>query len=397
MKNKKARRSNFLNHNYTNFTEHYIANEANYYGINSKSVLERHIWIYELHSQIQKRLKSRCILKGGACAQLYIPLWGQRCTEDLDLYTNLSHNKLKSELTQIVKELNSSKLQAKVYEYIPKSVILHGKTMPITTFIFKLPFIYKGSRKSIAPELKVDFLHIDIKKLDINSVNNSKVLGLNLNYSPICISAYSMIGGKLLTFAVNTIGIERFKKDKLYKNVYDLFYLINKYNDVESLKQIGDSLKKNIDIEFYIKGIETIDFEIVIEDILEELNFLSIDNLRDSYIGTSERFNDFQNNYIQYDIKNKLTLDQWGIMASHLFIWAYALKYYLINNDTSKINLIGDVLAEYEYYNRLNKNEKLKYLDDIIGKLEKVKKTLTYNFIEEPLRLIYLYFIYFKL
>ncbi|MEA4827805.1 MAG: nucleotidyl transferase AbiEii/AbiGii toxin family protein [Clostridium sp.] len=397
MKNKKAKRSNFFNHNYTNFTEHYIANEANYYGINSKSVLERHIWIYEIHSQIQKRLKDRCILKGGACAQLYIPLWEQRCTEDLDLYTNLSHNKLKSELSQIVKELNSSKLQSKIHEYIPRSVILHGKTMPITTFIFKLPFIYKESKKSITSELKVDFLHIDINKLDINSVNNSKVLGLDLKYSPICISAYSIIGGKLLTFAVNTIGIERFKKDKLYKNVYDLFYLINRYNDVESLKQIGDTLKKNIGVEFHIKGIKTIDFEIIIEDILEELHFLSIENLRDSYIGPSERFNDFQNNYIQYDIKSKLTFDQWGIMTSHLFMWVYALKYYLINDDTSKINLICDVLVEYEYYNRLNENERLKYLDDIIRKLKEEKKSLIYNLIEEPLRLIYLYFIYFKL
>ncbi|KYH28962.1 MULTISPECIES: nucleotidyl transferase AbiEii/AbiGii toxin family protein [Clostridium] len=390
MKKKRGKKSEFLNHDFHSFTEQRIGIVSKYFGIENKNILERHIWIYEVYSQIQKRLKNSCVLKGGACAQLYLPLEVQRCTEDLDIYTSLDPSKLKKELQFLAKDFNMSKIPVKIREYIPKSVRLYGKTMPITTIIINLPFIFKENRKRGSSELKIDFLYVDIKRLQKNFINNGEVLGLKLNYAPNCISLYSIIGAKLMVFAVNTIGIEGFKKDKLYKNIYDVYYLIENNNNIDTLKKVGDYIKHNIDIEFYVKGIEKVSLDNVLTDILKELYILSVEDIKEGYEGISKRVKKFEDNYIQKRISYKLTYDRWGIMASYIYIWVYALKKYIMNDECASLEDINHVFKEYEYYNTLSLKEQRDYLNNIINKL-RVRKDLRYDFVEEPLRLIYLH------
>ncbi len=397
MKKKKNSISNFLTHEYSSFTEHNIGNEANFYGISNKSILERHFWIYEFHSKLQQRLKDKFILKGGACAQLYLPLETQRCTEDLDLYTSLSPNKLRFEFSSLIKEFNIHKIQSKAQEYIPKSVQLHGKTMPITTFIVKLPFIYRENRKSGVNQLKVDFLHVDISNVRANYIDRKNILGLRLKYNPLCMSLYSIIGAKLLTFGANTIGIEKFKKDKHYKNIYDVFYLINENNDLDTLIGVADYLKNNLFLEFKVKGIEPINTITILEDIMKQLYFLSIENLRRSYMGPAIRVVIFQENYIRQNINDDLDPDQWSIMAMYLLIWTYVLKEYMISGNYSELKLFNEIIDEYNYFNSLSHKEQDDYINHIKDKLKSKRETFIFDMVKEPLRLIFLYFILFKL
>lgn len=389
MKSRRAKKSDFLNHDHYNFTEQHIGIESKYFGIKNKSVIERHIWIYEMHSQIQKKLNNNCVLKGGACAQLYLPLEVQRCTEDLDIYTSLNPNKLKKELHSLAKDFNISKIPVKIHEYIPKSVRLHGKTMPITTMIISLPFVFKENRRGKTSELKIDFLHVDIKRLHKSCISKGAVLGMDLNYVPICMSIYSIIGAKLLVFGVNTIGIEGFKKDKLYKNIYDVFYLLQNNKDVETLKKVGNYLKENIKLEFHVKRIEEISLDEILEDILKELYFLSIEDIREGYEGIPKRVREFEESYIQQRINHELTYDRWSIMASYIYIWVYALREYIINDNYEKIEYIDKILKEYKKYEGLSLIEQTDYLNNIKDKL-KLKKNLMYDLIEDPLRIIYL-------
>jgi hypothetical protein len=397
MKKRKASISNFLTHEYSNFTEYNIANEANYYGINNKSILERHFWIYEFHSKLQHRLKERTILKGGACAQLYLPVATQRCTEDLDLYTNLNSKELKSEFNSLIKEFNINKIQSKAQEYIPRSVQLHGKTMPITTFIVKLPFIYRENRKSGVSQLKVDFLHVDTNRLKINHLDKRSTLGLGLRYNPLCISLHSIIGAKLLTFGANTVGIENFKKDKHYKNIYDVFYLINENNDVDTLIGVSNYIKDNISLEFKVKGIEPIKILTILEDMIKQLYFLAVEDLRRSYMGPSVRIIIFQQNYIRQNINDDLDQDQWSIMAMYLLIWTHALKNYVISGNFSELQLFNDIIEEYDSFNNLSDKEQIKYINNMKDKLRSKKETFILDVINEPLRLIFLYFIFYNL
>lgn len=389
------RKKGFFIHDYYKFTEQYIGNKSSYYGI-PKRVIERQIWIYELHSQIQKRLKGRVVLKGGASTQLYLPLQVQRCTEDLDLYTDLSPKQLRKEMKSIEKEFNSNKIHMKVNEYIPKSVIESGKTLPITTFIIKLPFIFKENRKSKQESLKIDFLHMNIKKLHTNYLKKGEILGLDLKYIPITVDKYSAITAKVVTFAVNSIGIEKFKKDKLYKNAYDMFYMITTYVDKDILVKVAEYMKISMKEEFYIKKIHPISIEEVLEDILQELYYLSIYDLKDNFTGYSKRFLDFQINYLQYGVKEKLDFDSWGIICAHLYLWIYALNYYILYKDLSKLDYITKIEEEYNFYNKLSDKDQIIYLDSIRTKLQNKRGQYLYNDINDPLRFIYLHYIYFN-
>ncbi len=389
------RKKGFFIHDYYKFTEQYIGNKSSYYGI-PKRVIERQIWIYELHSQIQKRLKGRVVLKGGASTQLYLPLQMQRCTEDLDLYTDLSPKQLRKEMKSIEKEFNSNKIHMKVNEYIPKSVIESGKTLPITTFIIKLPFIFKENRKSKQESLKIDFLHMNIKKLHTNYLKKGEILGLDLKYIPITVDKYSAITAKAVTFAVNSIGIEKFKKDKLYKNAYDMYHMITTYADKDILVKVAEYMRISMKEEFYIKKIQPVSIEEVLEDILQELYYLSIYDLKDNFTGYSKRFLDFQINYLQYGIKEKLDFDSWGIICAHLYLWIYALKYYILYKDLSKLDYIIKIEEEYNFYNKLSDKDQIIYLDNTITKLQNKRGQYLYNEINDPLRFIYLNYIYFN-
>jgi len=346
VKTNNLKRMTLLKHKYSSFSEDTIASEANYYGIYNKSILERHIWIYEMHFQLQSRLRGNCILKGGACAQLYIPLEKQRCTEDLDLYTSLTPNKLRMELSCLGKEFNQSKLKTSIREYIPKGVRAGKNKMPITTFLVTLPFIFNENKKNRRAFLKIDFLHVNIKKMETNNVKNGHVLGLELNYEPNCITPHSLMAGKLMVFAVNTIGIEKYKKDKLYKNIYDLFYLVNKYNSLQDMMSISRYFINSIDLEFYLKGINPIEIKYILQDILNELEFLYTENINEAYIETNEKVQNFIENYLQYNIESKLNLKTFGMMANYLLHWTYAFEAIVLYKDFDKFSSIESTLNE---------------------------------------------------
>nr|WP_272508950.1 nucleotidyl transferase AbiEii/AbiGii toxin family protein [Clostridium ganghwense] len=341
-------------------------------------------------------MKDRIVLKGGACMQLYIPLEVQRCTEDLDLYTDLSPNKLRKEMKAIEKEFNTKKIHIKIKEYIPKSVMKSGKTLPITTFIVKFPFIFRENKKSKEGSLKIDFLHADIRKLHTTGIKQGEVLGLHLNYVPIIVDNYSAITSKLVTFAVNTIGIERFKKDKLYKNAYDMFYMIKRHTSVDVFKKVTEYMKKSMAEEFRVKKLQPMSIERVIDDILQELYYLSAYDLKENFTGYSKRLLDFQINYIQQGIKEKLDFDSWGIICAHLYLWVYALKHYILFKEPSKLEYISKIEEEYNFYKELTKEKQSAYLENIKKQLLNKKSRYLYDYIEEPLRFIYLYHIYFN-
>lgn len=393
MKRKKAIRAKFLTHDYYSFTEEHIGIESKYFGIKNASILERHIWIYELHSQIQKKLDGSFVLKGGACAQLYIPVDFQRCTEDLDLYTDLNPINLKNKMNSLAKNFNVSNIPVKIYEYIPKSVKAHGKTMPITTIIMELPLIFRSNKKKKTAGIKIDFLHIDTKAIEKNIIYNGEVLGLRLNYDPVSMPLYSIIASKLLTFGVNTIGVESFKKDKLFKNLYDVYYMIKSNDDIQTLKKVGDYIRNNIDLEFYVKGIERIDLDEILKDILKELYYLSVEDIFEGFQGHSKRLIEFEENYIQQNISNKLCYDKWAIMAGYVYLWVYALREYIINGNFNGIEKMKKAFIEYKLLESLSINEQEKFIKDKVNKL-KSKKKLMYDLIKDPLRIIILTIIY---
>lgn len=379
-------------HSYDNFSKQHISSSADEYGLAKRDVLESHLWIYELYAHIQQYAGEKCVLKGGACAQLYLPLEYQRCTADIDAATSLAPKELEEVLHSIRYEFNIKKFYTSYSEYIPDIVKRNGKTLPLMTYLFNLPFIFNGGKrkKTPAPSIKLDFLFLDTEKLSKNYITKGETIGLKLNYSPLCISPYSLICDKLLIFAVNSIGLEIYKSDGFYKNIYDLFYLINTYNNIDDFKLTCDQFKESAYLEFNIKNMTPINLDLLFEDISYNLYRLSIRDLDKNIEPPSKRLVKFQENALQKYIRDDLSPDTWSIMSMYLYIWTLAAKDYFRIGDSSKLNIINKIINQYEYYSGLSNNAQIKYLNTLKSDIMEIDNHFYLEYIKEPLRLIYL-------
>lgn len=379
-------------HNYKNFKKESILGIAADFGFSRKDIVESHLWVYEVFAQIQKYTKERCVLKGGACAQLYLPLNVQRCTADIDAYTDLTPDELNALMLSIRYKFNMGKFYCSYKEYTP-AFINSDRKLPLKTFLLFMPFIFKKGKRKEPPWLKIDFLFFDTNMLHSNIISKGETLGLKLNYSPICISPYALICDKLLTFAVNSIGLELYKIDGFYKNVYDLFYLINSYADIESFKNIASEFSHSISIEAGIKNIDSIDPNELLTDIMHTLyNMFTID-LRKDFKNPHKKLIKFEESVIQENIREKLDSDTWAMMEMYIYLFSASLHYYLSFKNIEKLKFVDEIINMYEYYNSLPLEHKNAYLKKLRSEIALIDSRLYLGIITEPLRIIYLHYI----
>lgn len=384
--------SSILCNNQSYFTKQQINAAITKFGILKKEVLESHIWCYEIFGQLQKRAEGRFTLKGGACTQLYLPLDTQRCTPDLDCVTELSKKELFNILSTIKNDFNANRLPTTFREYIPKKVRREGRTIPMATFILDLPFIFKTGKRRRLPGLKIDFLFMKTDVLHTTKIDSGEVIGLKLNYSPQCIDLYSMISDKLLTLAASSIGLDINRIEAIYKNIYDLYNLINTYNTMACFKAVAQRLQHSLYLETEMKNAPTVTVEYLLEDIFLTLCQVFQLDLIENYI-VPVTLCGYEQEYLQEEMRNELNIDKWSIMSMYLLIWISALKDYIQNKDSSKLNGINLVLDEYEHYLSMERRQKKLYISALKERITSKGLTLNLNPVTTPLRIIYLDYI----
>lgn len=387
----------FLAHEYDSFTKQNISKTCKKYGFESLESLESHLWVYELYYQIQKRAGPNCVLKGGACAQLHLPLKVQRCTLDLDLATSLTSKELFKLLSSIVKDFNSCKLPSDFKEYIPRLPLSDNKLIPMKTFLFSLPFIYKGKSERGFADIKMDFVFLPTNVLPTAYMNNSRTPGLRLKYAPLLLTQYSIICNKLLTFAVNSIGLDTYKIASFYKNIYDLYHLINEYNNIHCIKSVAEIIYDNICLEFSLKNMEPMSPHLLLDDILLTLQELFVSDLLLLEPKVSKRLLDFEKKCLQSSMRSDLNLDTWSIMIMYVYIWVTTLREYMTNGDSSGIEVINEIIDYYEYYLSLDKKERRRMMKEYRKTIFSKDARLMLSRSIHPLRIIYLYYIYDRL
>lgn len=385
--------SSLLNHDYNNFTKKHITTVSNNYGIFRKDILETHLWVYELYAQIQNITGEHCILKGGACSQLYIPLDFQRCTADIDCATSLTTKELSEVLSSITYKFNLNHFSLSFHEYIPQFVKLKGRTIPMATFMFNFPFVFKQKKKHKPSMLKVDFLFVDTLKLHTQKIDYGETLGLKLNYSPLCIEPHALICDKLITLAVHSIGLDPHKIDGLYKNIYDLFHILNSYNNIDSFILCLQYLQDSIYHEIKIKKLHNLSITIILDDILHTLYSMSTFDLKPQNNSTCKRLEKFEKNFLQYEVRKELTADTWSIMTLYIFIWTTALQDYLYGKHYSKLKLVDKISKEYDYYVSLNKKAQIIFMNGLKKDIIEKNNNFYLDNIEDPLRILYLYYV----
>jgi hypothetical protein len=381
-------------HPFNYFERHNIKSYSKENGLLYKDNLESHIWIYELHGQIQKRCGESCVLKGGASTQLHLPLNLQRLTNDIDCATDLTSK----ELFGVMKSIKDNYIRGRFYtsyeEYIPKFVKSGGRTVPMMTFIYDIPFQYKTKMRQTFPGLKLDFLFLDTKTLHKETLKTPETLGLKLKYNPICIDKYSTFSDKLLTLATSTLGLEAHKIDALYKNVYDLSCLLKVCNDLESFIIISERMKESYHHEIEVKNGMKVSIDTFFRDILDSLLYLSLTNMLTEYNKILPTLLWFGEQTLQEENRAVLNADLWSILCLYLYIWTYALMEYNSGEDYSKLYGLNSVLDQYDYYLSLQKKERRKHKNDLKTRILNKEPNLNISATGNPLRLMFLDYIF---
>ena len=269
----------------------------------------------------------------------------------------------------------------------------HHRIIPMMTFIFDIPFVFKTKKRIRYPGIKIDFLFLNISKLHKTKLISNETLGLKLNYVPIAIDKYSTISDKLITLASNSLGLENFKLEALYKNIYDLYCLINTYNDLESFKIISDRIKDSLNIELEMKKGEYITVDLLLKDILFTLYDIATFSLKINHSELPWQIKKFQDNTMQKEVREKLNVDMWSVMCLYLYIWVFSIKTYINDKDYSKLQGINSVIDQYEYFSSLMKKERRAFKRDLKDQIKIKDPNLILEGTGNPLRLIYLNYI----
>jgi len=197
------------------FIEKEILKRAKKYEFPNPLAVEIFLWDCELAAQLQDACAD-IVLKGGAAAQLHLPLENQRGSIDIDVASPLT----KSGAAEIVQKVSKSlEGHVKFELHKPKKPI---PKLPLITYFAKTPTKLDLTRKEL--EIKID---VSLESPDLPSLilKNAKTFAADVKKMK-CLTAGALAGDKLLTLAKGSIGM-RLEAD-YPKQIYDVDALLEK-------------------------------------------------------------------------------------------------------------------------------------------------------------------------
>lgn len=239
------------------FTSASILERSRKYDFPNPVAVERFIWDCEIAAQLQNA-DARMILRGGAAAQLLLPLGKQRGSMDIDILA-----------TGIISEGDVSDLIIKVTRAVPSLKFTPYEPMepnprlPLVTYIAEVPGALQGLMRRKNLDIKADILLADP---GLPTTETSNVETFALEVLPMKIPTRGCcIGDKLLTLAKDSIGVT--KEEDYPKQMYDID-LISQEMSTSILADIVDAIRKLTPLEASYRGLETKPSE-AIRDILK--------------------------------------------------------------------------------------------------------------------------------
>ena len=208
---------NELIHSEEFFAEEYLKSRQKEYGFTQLTKVKTFLWDFELLAQLQRKLGSRVLLKGGAAAQLFFPPEKQRTSVDIDVIYSGNEKEMQQALDSIHSDFGGDEVFFKFTKYNPKKPT---KVLPLQTFYVAVPAILAEETYQI--NIKLDFHMIDDIKVKVIDLKGAVALGVPLAFAPRCLSADSLVGDKLLTLARGSVGIPPGREADIPKQLYDL-------------------------------------------------------------------------------------------------------------------------------------------------------------------------------
>ncbi|MBM5805721.1 MAG: nucleotidyl transferase AbiEii/AbiGii toxin family protein [Candidatus Verstraetearchaeota archaeon] len=232
-------------------------------------------------------LSDDLILKGGAAAQLYLPIEGQRGSVDIDLTTHLRRDELDQLVSKVSQKFRAATPLFQFKKYSPKAPKVN---VPITTYDVLLPSVFRGDCS-----IKVDILTSDLS-LPIVEMSGIETFAIKVSKAKI-ISLGALIGDKLLTLAGGTIGM--MSEEDYPKQIYDVEMLAFRGGRLTegAIKDAADAIEKIVLEEARFRRIETSPIG-VLKDVEKTMECYSLVDLAVGNTSTKRNINNFQQFYV---------------------------------------------------------------------------------------------------
>lgn len=108
------------------------------FGFKNIARMELFLWDLELFLQIQKRLGSHIVLKGGAATQFYLPVEAQRTSVDIDMIFCGTDEDVQITLNNITEDLKDEGDFFQFHEYIPKNPKTNLQQLDVILLVCKM-------------------------------------------------------------------------------------------------------------------------------------------------------------------------------------------------------------------------------------------------------------------
>jgi hypothetical protein len=234
-----------LIHDEAAFAKDTILKRSEQYGFSGTIAVEMFLWDIELAAQLQ-RIDARLILKGGAAAQLFLPLEKQRGSVDIDMTVTASVT-----VAEVADSVGKVEKAIPSLHFKPYAPAAPNLKLPLVTYFVDVPSAFQPrGRKNL--EIKADIL-LENAGLPTVEIRNAETFALQVRRISTP-TLGSCIGDKLLTLAKASIGMT--KEEDYPKQMYDVD-LLSLGISAPVFADIADAVAKLTPIEASYRGLKT--------------------------------------------------------------------------------------------------------------------------------------------
>lgn len=344
------------------------------FGFIDNTVVEKFIMDFEMHHHITNQLN--CITRGGMCMPFHTEdNDAKRLSKDIDLCTSESILKVK----QIMEKIDNTIPEIQCEEIIAKD------PYPLDNLIsYKIH--YTSCFGSIA-SIKVDFFcDVDVSLNHKIIPSGYSIFGFNTDKDISILSKGALMGDKLTTLALDTIGLKSSKWTEIAKQIYDVGVLVKSFNTSD----LKSSFQTFIDLTTvkinHFDNTPKYEISNIIENISNSLNgFLELTNAISITKVQQQRYNGFKGTYLSKNSNYKKTEHVTDVLLIKLYVQFLQMlnSDVTIDDASDKFSKILDELNKIKAFDvDASVKSRSLYIQQILDKKDFKKKLLEHANLE---------------
>jgi len=358
-----------LIHDIVSFSPECLRARAEEMAFTQVTEVEVFAWALEIYGQLQAASGEGLLLKGGAAAQLYIPLERQRASVDIDLLAHIEPEAVRDVLDEVSRRLASDLPYFVFEEYTPTQPDV---ALPLQTFLVVVPSSLGQTAATETGQIAGRSIKVDVfylkELVEHTELEGVRTFALDLAFSPRCLAIGPLIGDKLLTLATKSIGIPQARAGDLPKQVYDLDNLTHLTLNEGDIEKLIATVRALVDVESSFRGIRATVFQ-VLDHIEEALTTFSTLDLREGDPDLRRHVFNLQSQYLREPMRPPFY--GWAAKALRLSFFLQCLRRKMEGNvlDVGETIRQADELEERMRFDELEGEERRRKRREVQGAL----------------------------